>query len=411
MGVKKGYKQTELGVIPNSWVITELGQLATVKRGASPRPIDDPKWFGGDVGWVRISDVTASTIYLTQTRDYLSRAGELLSVSIQPGELIMSIAASVGFLAISNIHACIHDGFIAFKHLSTNLDTLFLYYYLSYFSESVTSAGQTGSQKNVNAEIVKLLRIALPPVAEQRRIAEVLSDVDAQIAALDALIAKKRAIKQGVMQELLIGRRRLPGFSGEWETRRLGEIGVFSKGAGIKKEDVLEYGIPCIRYGEIYTHYENFVTGFFSFIDRPTAMQSRRLFNGELLFTGSGETAEEIGKCVAFVSDVEAYAGGDIIIFSQRGQNSVFLAYLMNTQNIIFQKAKFAQGDAVVHIGANSLAQLEFRLPTVGEQTAIAKTLIDLDDEIAALDAQRRKTAYLKQAMMHELLTGKTRLL
>ncbi|WP_418888716.1 hypothetical protein [Methanothrix soehngenii] len=142
-----------------------------------------------------------------------------------------------------------------------------------------------------------------------------MSDADALIGAVEQLIAKKRLIKQGAMQELLTGKRRLPGFSGKWEVKMLGAIGVFSKGSGIKKDEVVADGLPCVRYGEIYTHHNEYLKAFNSFITPATAKQSQRIEKGDLLFAGSGETAEEIGKCVAFLGEEEAYAGGDVVMF------------------------------------------------------------------------------------------------
>jgi len=150
---------------------------------------------------------------------------------------------------------------------------------------------------------------------------------------------------------------------------------------------------------------------FYSFIPRQVAKQSQRLRKGDLLFAGSGETAEEIGKCVAFLGDEEAYAGGDIVLFTPSDQDAMYLGYLMNHSSISDQKARMGQGDAIVHISAKSLAQLELRLPHLEEQTAIATVLSDMDAELAALDARREKTRALKQGMMHELLTGRIRLL
>ena len=127
-------------------------------------------------------------------------------------------------------------------------------------------------------------------------------------------------------------------------------------------------------------------------------------------FKLADETAEEIGKCVAFLDDLEVYAGGDIVAFSPNGQNSMFLGYLMNHSTVASQKARMGQGDAVVHISAKNLAELELRLPKPDEQTAIATVLSDMDAELAAHEACRDKTRALKQCMMQELLTGRTRL-
>ena len=192
--------------------------------------------------------------------------------------------------------------------------------------------------------------------------------------------------------------------------KRLGDVGVFTKGSGVKKDEVVVEGLPCIRYGEIYTHHNDHVRAFNSFITAATAKQSQRLAKGDLLFAASGETTEEIGKCVAFLWDQEAYAGGDIVILRPSGQSSEYLGYLLNHASVSAQKARMGQGDAVVHIGARSLARVELHLPPLPEQTAIAEVLADMDAELTSLDQRRDKTRALKQGMMQELLTGKTRL-
>jgi type I restriction enzyme S subunit len=140
------------------------------------------------------------------------------------------------------------------------------------------------------------------------------------------------------------------------------------------------------------------------------AETARLLKKGDLLFAGSGETKEDIGKCVAFVDDFEAYAGGDIVILRPQGVDSLFLGFSLNTSPINRQKASRGQGDAVVHIGSTALADITVNLPPLPEQTAIAEVLFEIDAELACLEQRREKTRALKQGMMQELLTGRTRL-
>lgn len=271
-------------------------------------------------------------------------------------------------------------------------------------------ASSSRKDPNISSKDIRNFPLAYPSVPEQRAIAAVLSDADALIAALDQLIAKKRNLKLAAMQQLLTGRRRLPGFRGEWEVKRLGELGLFTKGRGIKKDEVVSEGLPCVRYGEIYTHHHDYLRSFNSFITPKTTKESQRIQQGDLLFAGSGETAEEIGKCIAFLGNEEAYAGGDIVIFRMANQDARFFGFLMNHSSVMRQKERMGQGDAVVHISARNLACLEIRLPPRPEQTAIADVLWDMDTELAALEQRRDKTRALKQGMMQELLTGRTRL-
>jgi type I restriction enzyme S subunit len=212
------------------------------------------------------------------------------------------------------------------------------------------------------------------------------------------------------MQELLPGKRRLPGFEGEWEVKRLGDLGAFLKGSGVRKEEARSGELPCIRYGEIYTHHDDYIRSFNSWISRDVAATATLLRRGDILFAGSGETKEDIGKCVAFVDDGETYAGGDIVILRPTGVDSFFLGYLLNMPSVASQKASRGQGDAVVHISASALTSINLSLPDPAEQTDIAAVLGEMDSELAVLEQRLAKTRALKQGMSQELLTGKTRL-
>ena len=237
-----------------------------------------------------------------------------------------------------------------------------------------------------------------------------MSDTDALIDSLEQLLAKKRHLKQGTMQVLLTGAKRLPGFSGEWDIQNLGRLGTFLKGSGVSKDESHSGNLACVRYGEIYTRHDDYIKGFYSWISPQVARNATRLRCGDVLFAASGETKEEIGKCVAFVDDFEAYAGGDIVILRTEKADPLFLGYYLNTEPINRQKASRGQGDAIVHIGATALAGIEGVFPTLPEQEAIAAILADADEEIAALGERLAKTRHLKQGMMQELLTGRIRL-
>ncbi|MCL2184519.1 MAG: restriction endonuclease subunit S [Treponema sp.] len=196
-----------------------------------------------------------------------------------------------------------------------------------------------------------------------------------------------------------------------WIKKKLGELGVFSKGSGINRANSNSGNLPCIRYGEIYTTHVNYIKVFKSFISREVAQTAKLLKQGDLLFTGSGETKEEIGKCVAYINDFEAYAGGDIIVLSPyREVDSLFFGFLLNTPNVNKQKANKGQGDAIVHISVKSLADISVILPPLPEQRAIAAALSDTDAYITILEKLITKKRAIKQGAMHELLTGKRRL-
>ncbi len=201
------FKDSPLGRIPEEWEVVRLGDIAKVKRGASPRPIDDPIYFSEKGrGWVRILDVTSSNKYLERTTQYLSLLGETKSVKVEPNELIMSICATVGKPIIVKIPACIHDGFVSFKNLSTQVDVEYLFYYLTFKEKHIQEMGQIGTQGNLNSNLVSSFMFLKPPLPEQKRIASILSQIDKVIEKEQKFRKKLERIKQGLMEDLLTGK-------------------------------------------------------------------------------------------------------------------------------------------------------------------------------------------------------------
>jgi type I restriction enzyme S subunit len=193
-----------------------------------------------------------------------------------------------------------------------------------------------------------------------------------------------------------------------WEVKNLNQIGNFSKGKGISKTEANSGEIPAIRYGELYTKHHNVIRKFYSFINPKVADNSIRLKKGDILFAGSGETKEEIGKSVAFVNDEQAFVGGDIVILSpNKFCDPTFLGYLLNSKEVQQQKSANGQGDAVVHIYASSLKNIQIPLPPLPEQEAIAEALSDADAWIESLEQLIAKKRLIKQGAMQELLTPK----
>lgn len=192
------------------WEVKKLGDVATIVRGASPRPIEDPKWFdeNSTIGWVRISDVTKSVKILTETTQSLSELGILSSRYVEEGNLIMSICATVGRPILTRINVCIHDGFVVFRNPKIEIN--YLYYFLCFIENDWSKNGQTGSQMNLNTTLINTTEIPVPSnYEEQTRIANILSDMDVEITALETKLEKYRNVKLGMMQNLLTGKIRL----------------------------------------------------------------------------------------------------------------------------------------------------------------------------------------------------------
>jgi len=345
-----------------------------------------------------------------------AKARALEANQAHPGDIVFTQRGTLG--QVSLVPEAPFDAYVVSQSqmkLSVDqriADPLFVFYYFACSEQQKLihrNAIQTGVP-HINLGILRSLPVRLPPLGQQQAIAAALSDVDELILSLEALIAKKRDVKQAAMQQLLTGKARLPGFKEEWQARRLGEVGTFTKGRGIARADLSETGVRCVRYGELYTRYENYVAKPKSRIPPDVADAALQIKEGDLLFAASGETAEEIGISVAYIGEEPAYAGGDIIVLRASGQDAVYLAHLLNAPVAVRQKARMAQGDAIVHIRADHLADVELSLPTLPEQRAIATVLSDMDAEITALERRLDKTRAIKQGMMQQLLTGSIRL-
>ncbi|MET3636264.1 restriction endonuclease subunit S [Curtobacterium oceanosedimentum] len=392
-----------------------LGEIsAFITKGATPTTYGY-SWETFGVPFLRSECVADHGLDMRQSMFISKKADNALRRSrVQDGDILMTITGNVG--RVVRLHgvgaANINQHIARIRVIDRNFDPRFVYHYLSqqkmreYYGSIVT--GQAYPQ--ISLVQVRSTTVPCIPHTEQQRMAEALDDADDLIATLERLIAKKQAIKQGMMQGLLTGRTRLPGSSGEWDDIRLGELGSFLKGRGIKRDDVRSSGIPCIRYGEIYTVFDDYTDRARSFISPEVAATALPVRKGDVLFAGSGETKAEIGMSLAYVGDRDAVAGADIILFRGTGFNPVFLASLLNTPAIARQKARKGQGDAVVHINSAALANLELRIPGRDEQNAIAEVIHDTDRELAAVGDRLRKARAIKQGMMQQLLTGRTRL-
>ncbi len=193
-----------------------------------------------------------------------------------------------------------------------------------------------------------------------------------------------------------------------WKCNKLKEIGKFTKGSGIPGYSYVDCGVPCIGYGDIYTTYNIQFNKSVHFTDSETARSGKVAKKGTLMFTGSGETAEEIGKCVCYTGDELLYAGGDIIMYNTDKVNPVFLAYQQNVWAFIREKARFGQGHSVVHIHESELGDLNCLYPK--ERTEQDKIVEILDVWAKAVEFQEQKVEKLKEkkkALMQKLLTIK----
>ena len=279
-------------------------------------------------------------------------------------------------------------------------------------------SGKTGVP-GVNRNDLHQIAVRLPPLPEQHAIAATLSEVDALIAALDRLIAKKRAIKRGAMQQLLTGKTRLPGFSGAWQIRTFAECFDFLPTGSNSRSELSKVGdTGYIHYGDIHTKWSlvlDCAKDSIPSIQEEKVRNLPTLKNGDLVIADASEDYEGLGASVEIknVDGREIVSGLHTLLL--RGDRTVvadgYKAYITTIQTVKEALIKIATGISVFGISKTNLKSIEIPLPpTTAEQQAIATILSDMDAEIAALARRRDKTIALKQGMMQELLTGRIRL-
>ena len=413
MELRPGYKRTEVGVIPEEWDVDTVASVTprNVRNGI----VDGP--FGSNLKTIHYRNAGIPIVtsgYVTEGRfraeNYLhvekQKFEEEKRSAVRPGDIVMAkIGARCGASAILPSDHPI--GILSGNALKITVDktrhsTFYVWQVLwSLYSEGNFEELRTvGAQPAISMANLKKHKIALPPEPEQRAIAAALSDVDALLGGLDRLIAKKRDLKQAAMQQLLSGQTRLPGFSGEWEAVEFGDI------ASIRNFKVLPSSMPagtqCVELESIDQG-----TGRLLMSVEAAGLSSKYSFRkGDVLF---GRLRAYLRKYwLATFDGVCSTEIWPLIARDERLAGS-FLHLLVQSNDFV-NAAGVSYGTHMPRTDWSVLKRLPVRIPPFPEQTAIAVILSDMDSELAALEARRDKTRNLKQGMMQELLTGKTRL-
>ena len=392
-------KQTEIGLIPDDWEVKTLNDIGKFIGGGTPNT-NNANYWKGNIPWISSSDISKDSINtLIPTRFITKEAVSCSATKLCPKNTILIVSrVSVGKLAISNTEVCTSQDFTNLV-CNENVDENFIAYQLLPKLQHKASEAQGTSIKGITTDEVRELQIPIPPLAEQQRIAKALSDVDALISTTEKLIQKKKNIKQGTMQNLLTGKKRLPGFGpqtksptykqtelglipDDWEVKSLGEMVKIGHGRdykNLKSGDVPVYGTGG---------YMTSVNGF--------------LYEGETVCIGRKGTI-----------DKPQYHSGKIWTV-----DTLFYTYDFKSLNPKYLFSKFClidwlsmnEASGVPSLTAKNIEDILIAIPTEEEQTAIANVLSSMAKEIETLNTKLEKYRNLKTAMMQQLLTGKIRL-
>lgn len=418
--MQQGYKQTEIGLIPNDWDIKYLNDFGDVISGGTPSTTISEYW-DGDIAWCTPSDITSTDgKYIFKTERCITEKGLKNSAAtvLPTNSILLCTRATIGELKLSGIPMATNQGF---KNLHSNgsgsVD--YLFYLLQTKKKDMIELAIGSTFLEISKKALCSIPLQTPPIAEQEYIAEALSDVDSMISSLEKLIIKKKAIKQGAMQELLTGKKRLPGFTGEWKEHILGDLCyLITKQTGFDYTNEIKPSLvyinsngtlPFIQNKDFCGKIINIQTDYY--IPYDVAIKYPRILLDEtcLLISLSGR----IGNVGLYEkSNGLSFIGGAVGIcrFNDEKNAEWCMLYLQSSsgQKQIFECQK---SGAQHNLTVEDVRKLVVKLPaTLEEQTAIASILSDMDSEIEALKQKLDKTRQIKQGMMQQLLTGKIRL-
>lgn len=405
-----GYKQTEVGIIPTDWDAFTLSQVC---RSISDGTHFTPQYVSTGVPFYSVENVTRNDF--ADTKFISEEEHERLIKRCKPerGDILMTriTAGKIGDTRIIDwdVDASIYVSLALLKP-GEKTTPAFLYSYtksLAFVREIEKRALLNATPKKINmGEIGRVLLPVPQSIEEQRRIAAALSDADALIAALEGMIAKKRDLKQAAMQHLLTGKTRLPGFSGEWEVKRLGETAQLHKGQVIpgSQPDTLfcHYSLPAFDNGR-----------------RPVLETGSEIGSNKFTVPSNSVLVSKLNPRIPRVWSLcsvpqNSVASTEFLVLLPKENLSLgFLSVLCGSTVFCEKMENAVTGTTGSHqrVAPKDAMRLEVDFPTdLNEQTAIAEVLSDMDADLAALEAQAAKARAVKQGMMQELLTGKVRL-
>jgi type I restriction enzyme, S subunit len=416
MEVKPGYKQTELGVIPEEWNVKSLGEVAelTSSKRIFERdyvPVGVPFFRGKEISKLVEGEAIDGLYFISEARfnSIKSRFG-----APARGDILITAVGTLGNVYVVEMDESFYfkDGNLIWLRNIHGIDSRFLGIQLRRAKNAILDGAIGTSQKALTIVVLRNVLVAIPPAHEQRAIEEALTDIDGLLGGLDRFIAKKRDLKQAAMQQLLTGQTRLPGLHDKWEVKTLGEIADVKTGpfgSSLHESDYVQDGTPIITV----EHLGEFGVEHFN-LPRVSEADHHRLRAyslevGDIVFSRVGSVDRN-----ALIRSAEAgwLFSGRLLRVRPAKQKAFtpFLSYQFYSEPFKASVRNVAVGQTMASLNTQILKGLVVNLPSIAEQTAIAEALSDIDAELAALEQRRRKTRDLKQAMMEELLTGKTRL-
>ena len=390
-------------MLPEGWKEVSLEKLANIERGKfSARPRNDPKFYNGTTPFVQTGDISSAGTYLEKYTQTLNDMGVKVSKIFPKGTILITIAANIGDSAITKFDVACPDSIVGIQCYSKKCNKIWLKLKLDTIKNNLDNDAGKNAQKNINLQVLKPLKILTPPLPEQEKIAATLSTWDKAISTTDALLANSRQQKKALMQQLLTGKRRLPGFTGEWKVVRAGSV--------LHEESTRNRGSKITRVLSV-TNQKGFVLPEEQFSKRVASdnIENYKIIKqGQFGYNPSRLNVGSFGRLDTFE---EGILSPLYVIFSLKDQliNSDFFLAWMRLEETKQRVKGSSQGSVRESVSFNALASFPLYLPPLDEQRAIAAVLDAADREISLLEQKAARLRDEKKALMQQLLTGKRR--
>ena len=416
--VARGYKDTEIGVIPIEWDVVELENVLTIQRGASPRPIN--KFFTENedgVSWIKIGDIQKDAKYIVKTKQKITQEGAKQSRAIEPKDFVLSNSMSFGRPYISKIYGCIHDGWLLLRNKNeNNLSNNFLYEILSSdLAKNQFKRFAAGSTvNNLKSETVSTVKIPLPPLKEQEKIADILSTADAKIDAIELQIEKAETLKKGLLQKLLsegIGHSKfkeseIGKIPESWEVVELNDLCSKIVGGGTPNSKIDDYWKNGTIYWATVKDMDN--SKYLSKTQDTITDLGLKNSSANLIPANSIITATRMGLGRFFINTVDMAINQDLkalIIKERYDKNFIFWSLVSKSDFIL----SLGTGTTVKGIRLEEFKTIKFTIPPLREQKQIADILSTADEKLEVLRAKKEKYETLKKGLLQKLLSGEVR--
>ena len=425
MEMKPGYKQTNIGVMPRDWSVEAISSVADVKTGPFGSALHERDYVDDGTPIITVEHLSEHGI-IHHNLPLISDAdrSRLKSYRLRADDIVFSRVGSVdrNSLIREEEDGWLFSGRLLRIRISDNTTYppyLSYHFHSEPFKRRVRAVAVGQTMASLNTQILKAICVVLPTTPEQRAIAEALSDVDILIESLEQLLTKKRQINKGALQELLTGKKRLHGFSEEWEMKSLGEMGKCYRGVSYNPNVDLspfdtEITARLLRSNNVQE--ANVVFLDMQYVDIGRVSSEQRLRPRDILICMANGSRDLVGKAGQFLANdgFEYTFGAFMGCFRPNDQNADldFVFYLFQTEKYRRHIGTLLAGSSINNLTPGSVEGFFISVPSDKvEQTAIATILSDMDAEIVALEAKLSKTRQLKQGMMQELLTGRIRLI